>query len=112
LLSREKTFANVHTYLAEGYTAYEILSQHLQGRVLDLSGCSVSMINYYISQGYPVLALEGPDKAELIVGYDPQNIVLTNPLTGETYKKGMNDSTQMFEELGNLFLVYLPEKED
>lgn len=78
--------------------------------MLDLSGCSASMVLYYVSQGYPVLALEGNAEAELITGYDPQNIILTDPLTGESYKKGMNDSTQRFEELGNLFLVCLPEK--
>ena len=75
-----------------------------------MSGCSVSMVLYYVSQGYPVLALEGVAEAELITGYDPQNIILTNPLTGESYKKGMNDSTQMFEELGNLFVVCIPEE--
>ena len=76
-----------------------------------MSGCSVSMVLYYVSQGYPILALEGNAEAELITGYDTQNIILTDPLTGESYKKGMNDSTQMFEGLGNLFLVCLPEKE-
>ena len=110
LLSTQNTYADAGVYLAEGYTPYEILSEHVNGRVLNLSGCSVSMVLYYVSQGYPVLALEGVAEAELITGYDPQNIILTNPLTGESYKKGMNDSTQMFEELGNLFVVCIPEE--
>lgn len=111
LLSYQKTYTDAAAYLAEGYTPYEILSEHIDGKVLDLSGCSVSMVLYYVSQGYPVLALEGGTQAELITGYDPQNIILTDPLTGESYRKGMNDSTQAFEELGNLFVVCLPAKE-
>ena len=99
------------TYLAQGYTPYEILSEQTAGRVLDLSGCSVSMVLYYVSQGYPVLALEGGSNAELITGYDPQNIIVTDPLTGESSKRGMNDSTQQFADFGNLFLVCLPETE-
>ena len=79
--------------------------------MLDLSGCSVSMIQYYVSQGYPVLALQGGSGAELITGYDQQNIIVTDPLTGESSRRGLNDSTQMYEELGNLFLVCLPAKE-
>jgi len=109
LLSSQKTYTDTAAYLAEGYTPYEILAEHIEGRVLDLSGCSVSMVLYYVSQGYPVLALEGNSQAELITGYDPQNIILTDPLTGESYRKGMNDSTQMFEELGNLFVACLPK---
>lgn len=112
LLGHQNIYADTAAYLQEGYTPYEILSEQLNSPVLDLSGCSVSMVLYYVSQGYPVLALESNAEAELITGYDPQNIILTDPLTGESYKKGMNDSTQMFEELGNLFLVCLSEKAD
>ena len=111
LLGRQKIYSDVEAYLAQGYTPYEILKEQSGGRVLDLSGCSVSMIQYYVSQGYPVLALQGGSGAELITGYDQQNIIVTDPLTGESSRRGLNDSTQMYEELGNLFLVCLPAKE-
>lgn len=111
LLGTRKSYSDISAYLEEGYTPYEILSAQTTGRVLDLSGCSVSMVLYYVSEGYPVLALEGGNTAELITGYDPQNIVVTDPLTCESSKRGMNDSTEQFAELGNLFLVCLPETE-
>ena len=111
LLGTRKSYSDISAYLEEGYTPYEILSAQTTGRVLDLSGCSVSMVLYYVSEGYPVLALEGGNAAELITGYDPQNIVVTDPLTCESSKRGMNDSTEQFAELGNLFLVCLPETE-
>ena len=111
LLGTQKTYGDVAAYLQEGFTPYEILEKQTEGRVLDLSGCSVSMTLYYVSRGYPVLALEGGTQAELIVGYDVQNILLLDPLTGEIRKEGMNDGTQRFEEMGNLFLVCMaPEK--
>ena len=111
LLGAQKIYSDVEAYLAQGYTPYEILEEQSAGRVLDLSGCSVSMVQYYVSQGYPVLALQGGGAAELITGYDQQNIIVTDPLTGESSRRGLNDSTQMYEELGNLFLVCLPAKE-
>lgn len=108
LLSSENNYLDTTSELETGRTPYEILSEHLNGKVLDLSGCSLNMVLYYVSQGYPVLALEGSSQAELITGYDPQNVILMDPITGESYRKGMNDSAQMFEELGNLFMVCLP----
>ena len=55
--------------------------------------------------------LLGGNAAELITGYDQQNIIVTDPLTGESSRRGLNDSTQMYEGLGNLFLVCLPAEE-
>lgn len=110
VLGTQNIFTDISPYIEAGDTPYEILSRHSNGQVLDLSGCSVSMVLYFVSQGYPVLALEGGSQAELITGYDPQNIILTDPLTGETYRRGMNDSTEMFDGLGNLFLVCLPSE--
>ena len=111
LLGAQRIYGDVGSYLAQGYTPYEILTEQSDGRVLDLSGCSVSMIEYYISQGYPVLAMQGEASAELITGYDQQNIIVTDPLTGESSRRGLNDSTQMYDGLGNLFLVCLPAEE-
>lgn len=107
ILGLQGTYSDVEAYLTQGYTPYEILSEQSNGRVLDLSGCSVSMVQYYISQGYPVLAMLGSTEAELITGYDQQNIIVTSPLTGESSRRGLGDSTQMYEALGNLFLVCL-----
>lgn len=111
LLGTQKIYSDVEAYLSQGYTPYEILTEQSGGRVLDLSGCSISMIQYYISQGCPVLAMQGGNAAELITGYDQQNIIVTDPLTGESSRRGLNDSTQMYEGLGNLFLVCLPAEE-
>ena len=58
-----------------------------------------------------MLAMQGGNAAELITGYDQQNIIVTDPLTGESSRRGLNDSTQMSEGLGNLFLVCLPAEE-
>lgn len=111
LLGTQNTYADTAAYLNAGMTPGEILAEQMNGRVLDLSGCSVSMVLYYVSEGYPVLALEGDSQAELIVGYDQQNVILLNTLTGETYRKGNNDSDTDFSARGNLFLVCLPEEE-
>ena len=43
----------------------------------------------------------------VIVGYDEYNTYLYDPVKGETYPYGMNDSTALFEAAGNIFISYI-----
>ena len=81
-----------------------VLDENLE-EVLDLSGCTLDNVLYYVSQGKPVLALTEASDAVLIVGYDPQNTILFDPDEG-IRKMGINDSREFFEEAGNLFIGY------
>jgi len=94
--------------LDNGKTAMEILSENMGERtVLDLTGCSLKSVLYYISNEKPVLALTGKNEAVLIVGYNEYNTVLMNPATGEVKKYGMQDSERFFSQYGNRFISYI-----
>ena len=93
--------------LERGEDAFSILEQSLrQARILDLTGCTLDTVLYYVDQDIPVLALVNQE-AMLVIGFNEQNIVLMDPSTGTVYKKGMNDSRSMFEESGNRFITYI-----
>lgn len=77
--------------------------------VLDLTGCTLDMVLYFVGQGRPVLA-NTPDGVVTITGYDEYNVILLNPGSDETYYGGLQDSTKLFEEAGNQFVAYI-EKE-
>lgn len=86
----------------------EILRNNLpDAQILELSGCTLNAVLYYVDRDIPVLAMLGDGNAVLIVGFNELNTVLMDPLTGEVYKKGMNDSTEWFEENGNSFITYI-----
>ena len=53
-----------------------------------------------------LLAVMQDGSAVLVIGFNEQNVVLMDPLTGTVYKKGMNDARSMFEENGNRFIAY------
>ena len=94
--------------LDAGEDAIYILNKSLrEEKILDLRGCSLDTVLYYIDQDIPVLALMENQEAYLIVGFNEQNVVLMNPKTGTVYKKGMNDSREMFEKAGNQFITYM-----
>jgi uncharacterized protein YvpB len=84
-----------------------VLSDNLEADVLDLSGCSLSDMLYYVSNGYPVMAMTEGGGAVIIIGYDSKNTVLYDPRDERVYKMGMNDSRSMFEQAGNRFITYV-----
>lgn len=92
--------------LSEGGTAYTVLSDSLEGLVLDLEGCSLDEVLYYVGRDIPVLASAG-DVSFLIVGYDSKNISVLDPEEGNIHKIGLNDSRELFAEYGNGFISYL-----
>ena len=100
----------VNQMLTQGQTPLSILSGCLENHmVLDLTGCSLSQVLYYVSLGEPVYARCGENEAVLITGYDALNITVFDPSTGGNRKIGMNDATALFEAQGNVFISYLSE---
>lgn len=77
------------------------------GTVLDLSGCSLDSVLYEVSAQRAVVAKTGSDTSAVIVGYDEYNTWLYDPATGETKPYGMNDSTELFQKAGNVFVSYV-----
>lgn len=49
---------------------------------------------------------EFPSGVVVIVGYDEYNTILLNPGETETFYYASDDSTDIFEEAGNVFLTY------
>ena len=77
------------------------------GTVIDLSGCSLDSVLYEVSAQRPVIAKTGNGTSVVIVGYDEYNTYLYDPVKKETYPYGMNDSTDLFEKAGNIFITYI-----
>lgn len=83
------------------------LEEAIRKDVVDLTGCTLDQVLYFVGRGRPVLAatLNGP---VIITGYDDYgNTILLNPGETETYFYGPNDSKELFEEAGNVFISYL-----
>ena len=108
MLAYEGIVRNSDYLLAEGQTVMEILGNNLEdAQILDLSGCKMDTVLYYVNQDIPVLALLDNGDAVLITGFNEFNIVVMNPSNGTLAKKGMNDSAEWFTENGNNFVTYI-----
>lgn len=94
--------------LEQGESSLSILERYVEGDTLDLTGLSVDNVLYYVSRGYPVMAILGDNQGVLIVGYDEFNVIIMDPANGGVpYKKGLNDSIEYFEGYGNKFLSFV-----
>ncbi len=96
---------DVTTELAEGKNAIDILNEKLpDNEAYDLSGCTLSEVLYYVYSGQPILAAINSNSYVLITGYDFYNAVMLSPVTGSSYKQGMEETEKMFNQTGNKFI--------
>ncbi len=112
ILSYEGYSRDAQALLDQEYSAVEILEEAMPGaEILELQGCTLDSVLYYVNQDIPVLFIGDDGEAILIVGFNDLNTVWMNPENGRVYKVGMNDSKKFFEENGNNFIAYLRSEE-
>uniref|UniRef100_UPI00405720CE hypothetical protein n=1 Tax=Acetatifactor sp. TaxID=1872090 RepID=UPI00405720CE len=108
MLAYEGISANAEYLLTQGQNAIEILQNNLEdAQILDLTGCNLDSVLYYVNRDIPVLAMLDNGEAVLVTGFNEFNTVIMDPKTGWLGKKGMNDSAEWFEEEGNHFVTYI-----
>lgn len=107
MLAREGKNVAVASLLSQGQTPAEVLREELEDQaVLDLTGCTLSQVLYYVSLGNPVYGRTGADAAMLVTGYDASSVSLWDPMTGETQRMGLTDAENLFAAAGNVFVSY------
>lgn len=100
---------NTEVLLQNGNSVRDILKNNLtEATVLELSGCSLDSVLYYVNQDIPVLVLLNDGTAVTITGFNETQIVILNPVKGELYKISRNEASSWFEENGNNFVTYIP----
>ncbi|HIR27960.1 MAG TPA: hypothetical protein IAB84_08335 [Candidatus Choladousia intestinigallinarum] len=104
--SYEMDVEDVPEAFRRGTMDVQTLEEAMGTEVLDLTGCTLDMVLYFVGQGRAVLA-NTPEGTVTITGYDEYNTILLDPGSDETYYYGLNDSTALFEEGGNQFLSYV-----
>lgn len=108
MLVRKGANTEVHALLDRGETPVSIIRKALKDDlVLDLSGCTLPQVLYYVSNNAPVYARTGPQDALLIIGYDAASIVVYHSDTDKYTRMSMDEATKLFENAGNIFISYV-----
>ena len=99
---------SVKERLAGGETPKSIMEKTIKdGMVLDVSGCTVDEIIFYVSDGSPVFAMTGEDSAVLVTGYTSSVIYYFEPQSGATKTMSYIQADELFKNAGNVFFTYL-----
>lgn len=96
---------NVPAVMQTGTTDLKELETGIGKQVIDLTGCTLDEVLYFVSHDRPVLAVT-KEGLKCIVGYDEFNTHLLNPGEDEWYYYGIQDSTDLFLESGNEFYSF------
>ena len=108
MLEKEGINISVSALIAGGETPKNILSNTMkEARILDLTGCSVEEVLYYVSCGNPVFAMTGSNEAVLVVGYDANNVIIFDSSSGNNFKQSITEADEVFKGAGNVFFTYL-----
>ncbi len=108
MLKYEGVIRNSEYLLARGQSVLEILAENLpDAEVLDLTGCGLDALLYYVNMDIPILALLDNGEAVLVTGFNEKQIVIMDPISGTLYKKNMTDAAEWFTENGNCFVTYI-----
>lgn len=107
LLEQEGVYPDVRKLLDEGMSPYRILKQNSKMQVENFTGCSLSTMLYYISQGNYVFVMEDADHGKIITGYDGQNLTVLDALSGEAETISQKDAAEAYEASGNVFFSFL-----
>lgn len=108
MLEMENINVAAGTLLESGNTPKQILKDTMQDTtVLDLTGCDLEEVLYYVNLSTPVFAMNSGSSAVLIVGYDTTTVSIFDPAAGTTSKMSMSDARELFLQAGNIFFAYI-----
>ncbi len=88
---------------------YELLKEHYGERYVNITGASLEQVLYFVSENRPIIAKDNPSYYILIIGYNNSNIIIYDPLTGDTKSVNKEQASRQFEENGNVFISYSEE---
>ena len=93
--------------LDRGLSPLEIIDSAFgEGSAINLYGCSLSEVLYFVNQGHPVLAVTGNRSAVVITGYDIDTVYFFDPGTNQEEEMPLDEGAAYFEELNRLFISY------
>jgi hypothetical protein len=109
VLSYQKVAVTKEQLSVDNSSAYDVLKEYSKFTPVRLTGITLDDALYYVSEGRPVIAMTDIGAAVIIYGYDAFNIMVLDPASSKVDKIGIQDSAQMFEDAGNVFISYLEQ---
>lgn len=108
MLSQRGITVDSAALLAGGKTPLEIMSNLTTMSPVDMTGCELDAMLYFVNMDIPVLGILKSGEGILITGYNESQVVVFSPSEGRLYKRGKTDAGNWMRENGNCFLTFFP----
>lgn len=92
--------------LSNGSSFMKLLKQNLDTPV-NLTGCTLDEVLYFVSQSCPVIAMKNNHDAVLITAYTTSTITYIDPSVHTTNTVSLTSAETMFENAGSVYLSFL-----
>jgi hypothetical protein len=94
--------------LANGMVPEEILGKYMADReIINLTGCPMDVVYYYLNQDIPVLAITENGGGILLTGFNSGELVWMDSAAGSLHKVSKEESRKTFERGNNNFITYI-----
>ena len=94
--------------LKTGENIFSILQGLCDRKLVNLEGCSLSQVLYYLSEGEPVLGIDNNNQAVILTGYyeayGETTLMYYDMITGQTREIGYEEAENWFQASGNRFI--------
>ncbi len=97
--------ADAQRLTREGKSIYNVLQENLDSPV-NLTGCTLDEVLYFVSSGSPVIAMKDNTHAVLITGYDETSVTVIDP-QGQLSKLSIKNAEALFGNVGNIYISYI-----
>ncbi|MBQ9911080.1 MAG: hypothetical protein IJM50_06255 [Lachnospiraceae bacterium] len=99
--------SHVASDLEKGVSPFDIIDGAIgEGRAINLYGCTLQEVLYFININHPVICVIGNREAVVITGYDLDNVYVYYPRNGETKAETFSSAETFFRDYGNAFISY------
>lgn len=89
-----------------GKPVYNMLAEHME-RAMNLKGCTLDQVLYFVSSGKPVIAALGDERMVVISGYTTTKLYILDPSTGKEKTVNRSEYERIFKNAGNRFVSYM-----
>lgn len=86
---------------------YDTLKKNLNKEPVNLTGCTLDEVLYFVSSGRPVISMKDREYAVLIKGYNETYVEIFDPGAMTESKRTYAAAEEMFEDAGNIFVSYI-----
>ncbi|MBR3811705.1 MAG: hypothetical protein IKJ16_05170 [Agathobacter sp.] len=108
MLVKEEAGVSVSELFSAGQTPIQIMESALKdATVLELKGCVLDELLYFMDQGTPVLAKTGANRAILLTGYSANYVTYYDPASKKSDTLSYEAIDNVFAKGGNYFIAYV-----